>query len=507
MRSTSESVTITDVSTPLDHPSLQAVKALIDADRPVAADLMLQRLEASELDTPAGRALSIKLAGARRDPLRLIEMIDLQLQHTPARPDLRMARARACYTTGRLAEGIAGIEEIRIPPTKPQTPQVDWWHARLLIRAGRRDDAAEIAQRMEAAGGPMAAAASVQLEEIAQLEGRPEEAVRRSSQVLEDPTPPPPVHFDAAFQLARTFDRMGEHDAAFKAAVHGNAIHPHHFDGEAWERSTDELIRDFDRTGIECRTPRGPTESEAPVFIVGMPRSGTSLLEQIIAAHPNGRGMGERHDPFRMIENLDTLAKLRSGESPTREDLEREASTYLDLPRRVGVPWDPETDRFVNKALGLERILGQLCRVLPGARVIRIDRDPRDTLLSIHQSPLSVRDYPWSTRFDDLLTAHHCFQRLMHHWKQVMPIPMLEVRYETLVDAPETEIPRLLRFLGLEPDPACLRFHESDRAVITPSHDQVKRPLNRDGIDRWRAYAAHLGPLLEAFPASKAGRS
>ena len=160
---------------------------------------------------------------------------------------------------------------------------------------------------------------------------------------------------------------------------------------------------------------------------------------------------------------------------------------------------------MVNKALGLERTLGWMARVLPNSRIVRIDRDPRDNLLSIHQHPLSPKLYPWATSLEHLVRVQAGFTRLMDHWESVLPTPILAMRYESLVDDQEGETARLLHHLGLEADDACLNFHESERAVLTPSHDQVRQPMNRRGIGRWRRYAHHLGPVLAAHPESQAG--
>ena len=467
---------------------------MLGQSRNIAADVLLAAYERQHPDDPPMIPLQLRLAQLREDPVRLIDAIDDQLALTPARPDLCLARARACFASGRLDAGIESIERIKLRPGHPQTRQVVLWHSKLLVRSYRFAEARDVISILSAhpATAPLA---DLQLAEILLLEGELEAARRDLERILDRQDLPPRIRFEATFHLARACDRLGDFDAAFDAAARGNAIHPHDFDPDAWDRSADEIIRRWDRETL-ASGPRSTITDETPVFVVGLPRSGTSLLEQIIASHPRGGGVGERQDPFNLAENLEFLASQRADGHPTTEDLDHQADFYRRMPGRLGV----QRDRIVNKALGLERILGRMAGMLPGARVIRIDRDPRDTILSIHQHPLNLKKYPWSSRLEDLVRVQATFSRLMDHWASALPLPMLEMRYESLVDDPKQQIDRMIDFLGLESDPHCLRFHEQERAVLTPSHDQVRRPLNRQGIGRWRSYQHRLGPVLAAFP-------
>ena len=132
--------------------------------------------------------------------------------------------------------------------------------------------------------------------------------------------------------------------------------------------------------------------------------------------------------------------------------------------------------------------------------MIHLDRDPRDTLLSIHQHPLNLTHHPWAGDLEDLIVARSAFDRLAGHWQDRFAERMIRVSYEDLVRNPEPQIRRILAFLDLPFDVACLRFHELHRTVITPSHDQVREPLNTRGIGRWRRYGSLVAPLEAAFP-------
>ncbi|MCP4835297.1 MAG: sulfotransferase [Phycisphaera sp.] len=480
--------------TDLETPTVERALALLDAKRPIEADLVMRRLESTDSMEAAPPMLGLRLSQARRDPVRLAAAADEILKRTPRRPDLKLAKARASYAVGRLEPGLEQIRSIRLPPGHPQMNQIRWWHAKILIRSSRFDEAAAI-DRVLLQHPAMRHAAEVQLGEIALLQGELREAGEKFSSVVEDDDSPVSARFDASFLLARTLDRINDPDGAFEAARLGNRLHEIEFDADAWNRSTDTLIERFDRKHLDASSRSGVGD-ETPVFLVGMPRSGTSLLEQILASHPRAGGVGERQDPFRIHENVVALGEIRADGEATTEDLELEARSYLRMHSALGA----DEDRIINKALGLDRVLGTMARVLPGSRVIHLRRNPRDTILSIHQQSINVSLYPWSTRLEDLITARDAHERLMAHWKRELPIPILTVSYEDLVAEPESQLERILSFLDLEPDEACLRFHESPRSVITPSHDQVRVPLNRQGIGRWRRYERHLGPVLDAYP-------
>ena len=474
----------------LDDPTIGLVGRLLDGGRPAHAEIVLRRIARTEPEQDL-RHLRLRVAQARQDLVGMIPAIDDLIGTAPAPPALLLAKARASYVLGRLEEGLAAIDGISIPAGHPQAGQVAWWKGRMLIRAGRLDEARATAQGL-ALRPRMRAMAEVQLAEISMLEGDLESACEQLSELLDGEGPVGP-RFDAAFLLARGLDRLGRHEEAFEAAATGNRLHPRTFDAKAWERATDRIIADDDSDRVRD-ADHGRSEA-TPVLILGMPRSGTSLLEQIIASHPDGGGVGERREPMLIHEDLEAIRDLH-GREPTDEDLELEAGRYLAMHDFMGAG-----ERCVaNKVLGLERVLGSTAAILPGARVIHLDRDPRDTLLSIHQHPLNLTHHPWAGDLEDLIVARSTFDRLAGHWQDRFAERMIRVSYEDLVRNPEPQIRRILAFLDLPFDDACLRFHELHRTVITPSHDQVREPLNTRGIGRWRRYGSLVAPLEAAFP-------
>ena len=285
----------------LDHPTLGRVQELLATGDAVGADLVLRRWERTGVtDTPEATMLLVRVAIARGDSFRIAETAAAQLQRTPARPDLRMARARSCYMIGWLDEALETVQSIRAAPTHPLMPQVRWWHARILVRAGRFDEARAVLRSLAAIPGGRPSSESL-LGEIEMLEGDLPAARRRLELVLADESSEIRPRRDAAFNLARICDRLDDPDAAFEAAAVGHAMRPSSFDPDAYEREIDDLIDRFDAEWFE-NAPIGNLATEQAVLIVGLPRSGTSLLEQIIASHPRAGGVGERQDPFLIMQ-------------------------------------------------------------------------------------------------------------------------------------------------------------------------------------------------------------
>jgi len=247
--------------------------------------------------------------------------------------------------------------------------------------------------------------------------------------------------------------------------------------------------------------PRADDTDTTPVFIVGMPRSGTSLTEQILAAHKMVHGAGERLEVHGLLMRL-------GGSVLTRASVERLAA--LDAPALSSAAGGfltalhdlaPEARVITDKMPGNGLHLGFLATLLPGARVVRCTRDPRDIGLSIFQRRF-FGYHPYAHDLADLGWYIGQHEALMRHWQAVLPHPMLTIALTDWIDDFDATLARLLDFLGLPPDPACARFHELDRSVATASRDQVRRPINRAGLDRWREYEFELQPMIAELAAA-----
>lgn len=261
------------------------------------------------------------------------------------------------------------------------------------------------------------------------------------------------------------------------------------------------LIETFDRDWF-ARTHGWGSDSRLPVFIVGMPRSGTSLVEQILASHPEVFGGGELvvvnlsldRLPLLMQRNDDFMACL---EHVGRKEISGSATFCLDSFEELAAGASRVTDKFPDNYLHL----GWIRTLFVNAPIVHCERDSRDTAISCWLNRLP--ELMWSCDLEHITTRIEDYRRVMDHWRDVLPGKILDLSYESLVAQPEQEGRRLVEHCGLEWDPACLRFHESSRAVETASYRQVRKPVYRSSAGRWRSYREVLEPWLERLKPSQ----
>ena len=249
--------------------------------------------------------------------------------------------------------------------------------------------------------------------------------------------------------------------------------------------------------------------SPIPVFIVGMPRSGTTLVEQILACHHEVHGAGEIND-FEM-----TVAELGGAAGQALVSPEAVAQISGDQLRQIGANYvrrvraaAPRARRIINKLTENFRLAGLIALALPGARIVHVKRDPADTCLSCF-STLFTENIPYAYDLAELGRYYRGYETLMDHWRSVLPQgTMLDVLYEEVVADLEGQARRIVGHCGLDWDARCLDFHHLERSVRTASFAQVRRPLYDSSVGRWRKYQAFLGPLLASLdpdvPASRA---
>jgi hypothetical protein len=302
--------------------------------------------------------------------------------------------------------------------------------------------------------------------------------------------------------LGDCLQAAGELDAAFRAHQAAHEAQPLRFPPHELEEAAAAITARFP-AGRFAELPPAEDAAGQPgegvVLVVGMPRSGTSMVEQIIAAHPEGSGAGEL--PFLgevaghagRIADLDHLDALLEASPRERAMLGRR---YEALQRAHAS--DPDARVVVDKLPGNFLHLGAAAAVLPRARVVHCRRDALDTCLSCYFQNFSLSYAPF-TRLDTLGWFYRGYAALMDHWAGCPLLPQLDLDYARTVGNLEQEVRRLLAFVGLPFDRASVDFHRSKRAMPTASYDQVRQPVYRTSLGRSRRYLAHLGPLVEAL--------
>jgi len=409
------------------------------------------------------KAAALSRIGGYEEAIRLYEEV---LSKHPDQPKVWMSFGHVLKTVGRTQDGIdAYRRSLAVAPTLGEV----WWSLANLktVRLGPGD----VAAMEEALSGP-------QLSEADRLH----------------------LHF----ALGKALEDAGDAERAFRHYDLGNRLRRETLPYEA-----DEVTAHVDRS-IALLTPAFFAAREAqgcpapdPIFVLGMPRAGSTLVEQILASHPLVEGTME-------LPDLPALARRMAGPKDAGADLYTERLTalsaetlrslgeeYLDrarIHRREGKPF------FIDKMPNNWVHLGLIHLILPNARIVDARRHPLDCCFSNFKQHYA-RGQGFSYSLTDMGRYYADYVRLTAHIDAVLPGRVHRVIHERLLDDPEHEVRALLAHLGLDFDPACLAFHENKRAVRTASSEQVRRPLNRDGVGQWRAFEPWLEPLKQALGA------
>ena len=409
------------------------------------------------------KAATLGRLGDFDEAIRIYEEV---LERAPAQPRVWLSYGHMLKTVGRQAEGIGAYR--RAIALKSALGEAWWSLANLKTFRFDADDVAAM----------KAALTSAELSE-------------------ED-------RFHLEFALGKSMHDLGKTQEAFHHYANGNALRRklHPFHAEQLTRTVDRCIENF-TPGI--LTASGGSEAVDPIFIVGMPRAGSTLVEQILSSHPLVEGTSELPDMPVIAREIGPYPKSTTG--MTSGQRKAAGETYLT---RASVQRRTDRPFFIDKLPNNWLFVPFIQLVLPNAKIIDARRHPLGCCMSNFRQHFA-RGQDFTYDLDDLGRYYSDYVRLMVHVDAVMPGRVHRVIYERMVEDTETEIRSLLAYCGLEFDPACMAFHETERAVRTASSEQVRQPIYTAAKDEWQLYSAYLdplrsalGPVLDAYPEAPA---
>jgi tetratricopeptide (TPR) repeat protein len=420
----------------------------------------------------------------------------LTSENTAGQIDFAGPLGDAYMHAGRYGEAVAEFEKARA------AGRIDGGQLHNLATAlqylGKMDEAVEV-YREAIAKKPDLAASRRQLlsirtgSESAQEIAGLKDALRQSKLSAAD-------RAEMLIALAKALDDIGEYDEAFANLQAGNQLirMTLGYDRDRNAEFVDRTIKTFTEDFLSHRRDWG-VRTERPIFIVGMPRSGTTLVEQILCSHPAVHGAGELMTVFDIFGGLrkklkPDLGMPRIAKLLTRESTIEAAQAYLDVIGKLNAE-----KRFVSDKMPFNfRYLGFISLLFPDAKIIQTIRHPLDIGLSCYFT--RFRDaLDFSFNMVDVGCYYRDFERLMAHWNGVVRNSVLQVQYEDLIADQEGQSRRLLEFCGLDWDERVIRFHETERPVLTASNWQVRQPIYATSVRRWRNYRDHLKPMIAAM--------
>ncbi len=330
------------------------------------------------------------------------------------------------------------------------------------------------------------------------------ENIARLRQVAEDQNQHPGNRIDTAFALGKAHLKGKDYGQAFAAFQAGNDLLAAHFksqgivyDEKAGEQQFQD-IKSFYSRELVGRVALGVPGPLTPVFIIGLPRSGTTLVEQILSSHSAVHGAGEYKLLGEFFLRLEQLAADNPDTSKGEILNQVREAWRQEYFQKMNLPQDGRVTHTTDKMPLYFPCAGLASMIFPNARFIFLRRDPLDTCLSMYFQPLT-ESYPASTSLTDLGGYYRLFERYLNHWTGVLPGNVLEISYEGLVAGQEEVSKKLVAFAGLKWDEACLKYYQNPRPVQTMSNVQVRKPITAENIGRWKHFDSHLKPLKDAL--------
>ena len=463
---------------------------LVAAERLCQAVLRVNRADVQALHTRA------VLASARQDDTTAVHCLQRCTTLEPTQAGFHQDLGRVHALAGRYEAALACLQ--RAWQLRPSQADTLTDLADVLERSGQHDRAWQLLAPRVQAGTVDEDMAPVAMR-LLDHAGQTTEAIALGQALARRPTVNPGSRRFLLQGLGRLLEKAGDTEAAFQAFSAAKAGEGLRFRPDTFVAEIDALIQSFSAQAL-ARLPRARSSSETPVFVACMPRSGSTLVEQVLHAHPQAHGAGE-------ISLLHQLAVDMPGRlgvnlpyphcvaSLGQADVDAMAADYLRPLQALA----PTALRISNKHLLNTLHLGLVALLFPAARVIHVRRDARDNGLACYMAALPPAVAPWAGELAHIGLALRQHERLMAHWRQTLSLPWLEVQYEDIVNDTEAQLRHIVDFCGLPWDERCLRFWEAERVVLTPSYNQVRQPIFNTALGRWRRYEAHLRPLIAAL--------
>jgi tetratricopeptide (TPR) repeat protein len=446
------------------------------------------------------------MALARRQRFdEAITQIDRLLYAEPRNPNYLLAKGTYLVQKGDFDVALDILEDVVAHYPKQSGAQMNFGHA--LKAVGRLDEAVR-AYRRAIGLRPATGEAYWSLANLKTFRFDEVDVERMRAELDEDGDPEDQAHL--LFALGKALEDRGDYDDAFRCYERGNRVRSkqHRHSPKVNIFNTARQINTLTAGFFAERKGWGHTAPD-PIFIVGLPRAGSTLLEQILSSHSAVEGTAELPDIIALSRKLARRSRKHpAGDYPevmtalTREQAAELGQSYIDSTRvqRHGLPY------FIDKMPNNFQHIGLIHLILPNARIIDARRHPMAGCFSNFKQ-LFARGQAFTYSLTDLGHYYRDYVTLMDHWDTVLPGRVHRVQYENMVLDTEHQVRALLEYCGLPFEEQCLKFYETKRAIRTPSSEQVRRPVYTEGLEQWRKFDKHLsalktalGPVLERYP-------
>ena len=322
-----------------------------------------------------------------------------------------------------------------------------------------------------------------------------EESISTLNKTIETPGIFDDTKSTALFLLADTYDKIKKYDGAFDTYNKANKVTSRESDIDYYKQTLAEIKNIINRDLLD-NIAHSDNQSDKPVFIVGMPRSGTSLVEQIISSHADTYGAGEITELWRIGNDISGSMNLlnytKKLSSLDKNHINEYANQYLTYIEKLS----PDAVRITDKLPHNFMHIGLIETLFPNASIIHCQRHPFDTCLSIYFKKFND-NHVYARNLSELAQFYIEYTALMKHWQDTSSLNIFNLKYEDLVLNQEKLTHDIINHIGLDWDDECLRYYESKRAVMTPSYAQANRPIYTDSLNRWKNYKNHLQPLID----------